>query len=183
MSTSTRFEKEVKGNLEMAYCPVFPCSSLFVPCLTYPLLTFPHHQNQHFVFPAFPKAGSRFLVSSALLSLCSCSPKPLGNPLNEKEWDRVPDAFVRYCTNFLGFCFAEMRFCIAFLCIIVAVIAVFVGRIYQRLLDLSVPEEFPINSTWQYKLVGFSNGLVKDLVSCMQRTISEVIICFQKYRR
>lgn len=56
-----------------------------------------------------------------------------------------------------------MRFCIAFLCIIVAVIAVFVGRIYQRLLDLSVPEEFPINSTWQYKLVGFSNGLVKDL--------------------
>ncbi|KAK2573512.1 Arylacetamide deacetylase, partial [Acropora cervicornis] len=69
----------------------------------------------------------------------------------------------RYCSNFLGFCFAEMRFCIAFLCITVAVIAVFVGRIYQRLLDLSVPEEFPINSTWQYKLVGFSNGLVKDL--------------------
>lgn len=68
-----------------------------------------------------------------------------------------------------------MRFYVAFLCILVAVIAGVVGRIYQRLLDLSVPEEFPINSTWQYKLVGFSNSLVKDLVSCMQRTISEVI--------
>ncbi|XP_068672394.1 arylacetamide deacetylase-like [Montipora foliosa] len=56
-----------------------------------------------------------------------------------------------------------MRFSIALLCIFVAVLAIAFGRIYQRLFDLPVPEEFPKNSVWQYKLVGFSNGLAKDL--------------------
>ena len=59
----------------------------------------------------------------------------------------------------------KMRFCIALLCILVALLAIIVGRVYQRLLNVPVPDDFPENSTWQFKLVGFSFGLAKDVVS------------------
>ena len=58
-----------------------------------------------------------------------------------------------------------MRFFIVLLCIFVALMAIAAGKIYQRLLNVPVPEDFPKNSTWQYKIVGFSIGLAKDLVS------------------
>ena len=60
---------------------------------------------------------------------------------------------------------AKMRFCIALLCILVALLAIIVGRVYQRLVNVPVPDDFPENSTWQFKLVGFSFGLAKDVVS------------------
>ena len=59
----------------------------------------------------------------------------------------------------------KMRFCIALLCILVAFLAIIVGRVYQRLVNVPVPDDFPENSTWQFKLVGFSFGLAKDVVS------------------
>lgn len=59
----------------------------------------------------------------------------------------------------------KMRFCIALLCILVALLAIIVGRVYQRLVNVPVPDDFPDNSTWQFKLVGFSFGLAKDVVS------------------
>ena len=59
----------------------------------------------------------------------------------------------------------KMRFCIALLCILVALLAIIVGRVYQRLVNVPVPDDFPENSTWQFKLVGFSFGLAKDVVS------------------
>ena len=62
----------------------------------------------------------------------------------------------------------KMRFCIAFLCILVALLAIIVGRVYQRLFNVPVPDDFPENSTWQFKLVGFSFGLAKDVVSSIQ---------------
>ena len=58
-----------------------------------------------------------------------------------------------------------MRFSIVVLCISVALLAIAVGRIYHRLFNVPVPEKFPKNSTWQFKIVGFSFGLAKDLVS------------------
>ena len=61
----------------------------------------------------------------------------------------------------------KMRFCIALLCILVALLAIIVGRVYQRLVNVPVPDDFPENSTWQFKLVGFSFGLAKDVVSCV----------------
>ena len=141
---------------------LFYISTSHIPPPSKPTFSFSHvPKNSYAIFSLVPQGPERPIEREGMRSSAWC---------------------FRYCSNFLVFCVAEMRFCIAFLCIVVAVIAVFVGRIYQRLLDLSVPEEFPINSTWQYKLVGFSNGLVKDLVSCMQRIISEVI-CFQKYHR
>jgi len=45
----------------------------------------------------------------------------------------------------------------------VALLAIAVGRIYHRLFNVPVPEKFPKNSTWQFKIVGFSFGLAKDL--------------------
>ena len=66
-----------------------------------------------------------------------------------------------YCFD----CHVEMRFSIVVLCILVAILAIAVGRIYQRLFNVPVPENFPKNSTWQFKIVGFSFGLAKDLVS------------------
>jgi len=59
----------------------------------------------------------------------------------------------------------KMRFCIALLCILVALLAIIVGRVYQRLFNVPVPDDFPENSSWQFKLVGFSFGLAKDVVS------------------
>ena len=59
----------------------------------------------------------------------------------------------------------KMRFSIVLLCILVALLAIAVGRIYQKLFNVPVPVDFPKNSTWQFKIVGFSFGLAKDLVS------------------
>ena len=58
-----------------------------------------------------------------------------------------------------------MRFSTVLFCIFVALLAIIFGRIYQRLFNVPVPDDFPKNSTWQFKLVGFSFGLAKDLVS------------------
>lgn len=57
-----------------------------------------------------------------------------------------------------------MRFSVVLLCIFMAIIAIPMGRIYQRLFHVPVPDDLPKNSTWQYKIVGFSFGLAKDLV-------------------
>ena len=58
-----------------------------------------------------------------------------------------------------------MRASIVFLGILVALLAIVFNRIYQRLFNVFVPDDFPKNSTWQFRIVGFSFGLTKDLVS------------------
>ena len=76
----------------------------------------------------------------------------------------------------------KMRFCIALLCILVALLAIIVGRVYQRLLNVPVPDDFPENSTWQFKLVGFSFGLAKDVVSSIlyRNCVSKISVCKNK---
>ena len=76
----------------------------------------------------------------------------------------------------------KMRFCIALLCILVALLAIIVGRVYQRLLNVPVPDDFPENSTWQFKLVGFSFGLAKDVVSSIlyKNCVSKISGCKNK---
>lgn len=56
-----------------------------------------------------------------------------------------------------------MRASIVILCILVALLAIVFNRIYQRLFNVFVPDDFPKNSTWQFRIVGFSFGLTKDL--------------------
>ena len=52
-----------------------------------------------------------------------------------------------------------------FLCVFVVLLAIVSNRVYQRLSNVALPDDFPINSTWQFKLVGFSFVLAWDLVS------------------
>ena len=58
-----------------------------------------------------------------------------------------------------------MKAAIIVLCILVLFLAVVVQQVFQRLINLPVPEGLPENSTWPFKLTGFCFGLAKDLVS------------------
>ena len=52
-----------------------------------------------------------------------------------------------------------------FLCVFAVLLASVSNRVYQRLFNVTLPNDFPMNSTWQFKLVGFSFVLARDLVS------------------
>lgn len=56
-----------------------------------------------------------------------------------------------------------MRTFVVFLCVFVVLLAIAFNRVYQRLFNVALPDDFPINSTWQFKLVGFSFVLARDL--------------------
>ena len=59
----------------------------------------------------------------------------------------------------------NMRTFVVFLCVFVVLLANVSNRVYRRLFNVALPDDFPINSTWQFKLVGFSFVLARDLVS------------------
>ena len=49
--------------------------------------------------------------------------------------------------------------------ILVLLFAVIVQQVFERLINLPVPEKLPENSTWAFKANGFCIGIARDLVS------------------
>ncbi|CAH3119123.1 unnamed protein product [Pocillopora meandrina] len=56
-----------------------------------------------------------------------------------------------------------MRTFVVCLCVFVVLLANVSNKVYRRLFNVALPDDFPINSTWQFKLVGFSFVLARDL--------------------
>lgn len=81
------------------------------------------------------------------------------------------DSFVPSFVFSALFCDVNMRALLVFLCIFMAFLAIVCNRIYQKLFNVPLPDDFPKNSTWQFRIVGFSFGLAKDLVSCSIKSL------------
>lgn len=99
-------------------------------------------------------------VNSLEIGFC---PRKIGNKSRSRLSNLLE--YFNQCTSVLIICNANMRASIVFLCVLVALLAIIFNRIYQRLFNVFVPDDFPKNSTWQFRIVGFSFSLTKDLVS------------------
>ena len=89
---------------------------------------------------------------------------------NKPQFPPIRFVFVEVCKSVSSLSLqvlSSMRTFVVFLCILVVLLAIAFNRVYQRLFNVALPDDFPINSTWQFKIVGFSFGLAKDLVSLL----------------
>lgn len=106
---------------------------------------------------------TRKMIAEAVGLEIGFCPRKIGNKSRSRLSNLLE--YFNQCTSVLIICNANMRASIVFLCVLVALLAIIFNRIYQRLFNVFVPDDFPKNSTWQFRIVGFSFSLTKDLVS------------------